>query len=210
MTSTPEDPQRHYFLTPDPQTPRQRRELDLMLGGREVTLTASGGVFSSERLDLGTRVLLREVPSPPLVGDLLDLGCGWGPLAIAQALLAPQAQVWAVDVNELALELTGANAARAGAPNVRPALPDQVPDDVRFAAIWSNPPIRIGKAQLHELLLRWLPRLLPGADAHLVVQRNLGADSLHRWLADTLGPGWSVERSASAKGYRLLRVTSPQ
>jgi 16S rRNA (guanine1207-N2)-methyltransferase len=209
MTSEPQEPQPHYFRTPDPQTPVSRRELDLVLAGHEVTLTAAGGVFSSERLDLGTRVLLREVPAPPPEGDLLDLGCGWGPLAITQALLSPAGTVWAVDVNELALELTGANAARAEAGNVRPVLPDQVPDGLRFAAIWSNPPIRIGKPQLHDLLLTWLPRLLPGADAHLVVQRNLGADSLHRWLQDTLPTGWTVVRAGSAKGYRVLRVTSP-
>jgi 16S rRNA (guanine1207-N2)-methyltransferase len=213
MTSEPQDPQTrdpqpHYFRTPDPQTAVARRELHLVLAGRELTLTAAGGVFSAERLDLGTRVLLRDVPPPPVEGDLLDLGCGWGPLAITQALLSPASTVWAVDVNELALELTGANAAHAEAVNVRPVLPDQVPDALRFVAIWSNPPIRIGKPQLHELLLRWLPRLLPGADAHLVVQRNLGADSLHRWLQDTLPAGWTVTRAGSAKGYRVLRVTS--
>jgi 16S rRNA (guanine1207-N2)-methyltransferase len=210
MTSEPQDRQPHYFRTPDPQTTRAGRELDLVLAGREVTLTSSGGVFSSERLDLGTRVLLREVPPPPSQGNLLDLGCGWGPLAITQALLSPASSVWAVDVNDLALELTAANAIRAAAANVRPARPEQVPSDLRFAAIGSNPPIRIGKPQLHELLLGWLPRLLPGADGHLVVQRNLGADSLQRWLQDVLPPGWSVVRVGSAKGYRVLRVNSPR
>lgn len=209
MTSEPSEPQPHYFRTPDPSTPTPRRELNLVLAGHEVTLTVTGGVFSSERIDLGTRVLLREVPPPPPAGDLLDLGCGWGPLAITQALQSPAATVWAVDVNALALELTSTNAERAGVSTIRAVLPDDVPDDVRFAAIWSNPPIRIGKNQLHDLLLRWLPRLVSGGQAHLVVQRHLGADSLHRWLQDTLPAGWTVERAGSAKGYRVLRVTSP-
>jgi 16S rRNA G1207 methylase RsmC len=208
MTSEPSQPQPHYFRTPDPTKPPSRRELDLVLAGREVTLTVTGGVFSSERIDLGTRVLLREVPPPPTAGDLLDLGCGWGPLAITQALQSPEATVWAVDVNALALELTAANAQRAEVSTVRAVLPDDVPDSVRFAAIWSNPPIRIGKAALHELLLRWLPRLVPGGQAHLVVQRHLGADSLHRWLQESLPAGWTVERAGSAKGYRVLRVTA--
>jgi 16S rRNA G1207 methylase RsmC len=208
MTSEPSQPQPHYFRTPDPTKPPSRRELDLVLAGREVTLTVTGGVFSSERIDLGTRVLLREVPPPPPAGDLLDLGCGWGPLAITQALQSPEATVWAVDVNALALELTAANAQRAEVSTVRAVLPDDVPDSVRFAAIWSNPPIRIGKAALHELLLRWLPRLVPGGQAHLVVQRHLGADSLHRWLQESLPAGWTVERAGSAKGYRVLRVTA--
>jgi 16S rRNA (guanine1207-N2)-methyltransferase len=208
MTSEPSEPQPHYFQTPAPDTVASFRDLDLVLAGRELTLAVTGGVFSQYRIDLGTRVLLREVPPPPPTGDLLDLGCGWGPLAVTMGLQSPEATVWAVDVNELALELTATNAGRAGITNIRTAAPDSVPDDVRFAAIWSNPPIRIGKAQLHELLLRWLPRLLPGAHAHLVVQRHLGADSLHRWLAETLPPGWTVERAGSAKGYRVLRVTA--
>ena len=179
-----------------------------MLAGHEVSVTVTGGVFSSERIDLGTRVLLREVPPPPPAGDLLDLGCGWGPLALTQALLSPEATVWAVDVNALALELTSTNAQRAGVTTIRAVPPDEVPADLRFAAIWSNPPIRIGKPQLHDLLLRWLPRLVPGGQAHLVVQRHLGADSLHRWLQEALPSGWTVERAGSAKGYRVLRVTS--
>jgi 16S rRNA (guanine1207-N2)-methyltransferase len=212
MTSDPQPTptaQAHYFQTPDGPATGPRRELHLTLAGQEVTLTTSGGVFSADRLDPGTRVLLRETPPPPQTGDLLDLGCGWGPLAITQALFSPGSTVWAIDVNDRALELTGANAARVGAGNVRPIRPEQVPAGLRFAAMWSNPPIRIGKAQLHALLLAWLPRLLPGAHAHLVVQRNLGSDSLHQWLQDTLPAGWSVTRTASAKGYRVLRVTSP-
>lgn len=191
----------HYFRTPGGPTPT--RELDVELLGRPLTVTTAGGVFSGDRLDLGTRVLLREVPEPPASGDLLDLGCGWGPLALSLALRAPAATVWAVDVNDLALDLTRRNAARAGV-GVRAVPPDDVPDDVRFAAIWSNPPIRIGKPALHQLLLRWLPRLATAGTAHLVVQRNLGADSLHAWLA---GQGFAVHRAGSAKGYRVLTVT---
>ncbi len=197
----------HYFRTPKGSSARQ--DVEITLAGRELTVTTAGGVFSGDRIDLGTRVLLREVPPPPPEGDLLDLGCGWGPITLSQALLAPAARVWAVDVNELALELTGLNARRAGATRVKAVTPDQVPEDVRFSAIWSNPPIRVGKAELHAMLLHWLPRLLPEAAAHLVVQRNLGADSLHGWLQTELPSGWTVVRAGSAKGYRVLRVTAP-
>ncbi|GLY33373.1 methyltransferase [Kineosporia sp. NBRC 101731] len=197
----------HYFRTPKETT--HRRDVEIMLAGRELTVTTAGGVFSGDRIDLGTRVLLREVPPPPPEGEILDLGCGWGPITLSAALLAPRACVWAVDVNELALELTVLNARRAKVANVRTATPDQVPDDVRFAAIWSNPPIRIGKTELHAMLLHWLPRLLPEASAHLVVQRNLGADSLQGWLQTQLPSGWTVVRAGSAKGYRVLRVTAP-
>ncbi len=193
----------HYFSA-RPAGPDERRTITVELAGRAVTVETAGGVFSPEHVDLGTRVLLREVPDPPPSGDLLDLGCGWGPLALTMALLSPGARVWAVDVNERALDLVRVNALRLGLTNVTAALPSEVPASVSLAAIWSNPPIRVGKDALHELLRQWLPRLAPGGQAWLVVGRNLGADPLHRWLADDLGG--PVERAASAKGFRVLRI----
>ena len=124
---------------------------------------------------------------------------------MAMAMGSPTATVWAVDVNVRSLDLLRGNAARLGLGGVRPITPDQVPDDVRFTAIWSNPPIRVGKEALHALLERWLPLLTDDGVAHLVVQRNLGADSLQRWLTDVLG--MPAARVASAKGFRVLRVT---
>jgi 16S rRNA (guanine1207-N2)-methyltransferase len=199
----------HYF-TARPGSADELRPLSVRLAGTDLDLVTAGGIFSPDRVDLGTQVLLREVPDPPADGDLLDLGCGWGPVSLSLALLSPGARVWGVDVNERSLDLLRRNAAAAGAGNVRAALPDDVPADVRFAAMWSNPPIRVGKSALHEMLLRWLPRLQPGASAYLVVQRNLGSDSLHRWLDETLGPdGYAVSRHASAKGFRVLHVQAP-
>jgi 16S rRNA G1207 methylase RsmC len=205
----------HYF-TARPASPDQRREIGTTLAGIGVAVESAPGVFSSSRIDLGTSVLLRTVPPPP-AGTLLDLGCGWGPIALTMAMLEPQARVWAVDVNERALDLVRRNAERvaqiAPAAEVIAATPDGVPDDLAFDAIWSNPPVRIGKDALHGLLARWLPRLAPGAEAYLVVQRNLGADSLARWLTDQhddAGRAWgAVERVASAKGFRVLRVHRP-
>jgi 16S rRNA (guanine1207-N2)-methyltransferase len=199
-------PQEHYFSS-TPADDGALRTVTVRLAGRELQVLTAGGVFSPAHVDLGTRVLLDEVPGPPATGHVLDLGAGWGPVALTLGLEAPDATVWAVDVNERALDLVRRNAARVGLSNVNAALPDDVPDDVRFAAIWSNPPIRIGKAELHELLRRWLPRLEAGATAWLVVQKNLGADSLQRWLVEDLGDGWRVERTATAKGFRVLAVT---
>jgi 16S rRNA (guanine1207-N2)-methyltransferase len=199
----------HYF-TARPGSADDLRPLSVRLAGSDLSLVTAGGVFSPDRVDLGTQVLLREVPDPPADGDLLDLGCGWGPVSLSLALRSPDARVWGVDVNERSLDLLRRNAATAGTSNVRAVRPDDVPDDVRFAAMWSNPPIRVGKAALHEMLLHWLPRLRPGASAYLVVQRNLGSDSLHRWLDETLGPdGYAVTRHASAKGFRVLHVRAP-
>jgi 16S rRNA (guanine1207-N2)-methyltransferase len=198
----------HYFSA-SPGSDFKERSITVHLAGADRTVTTAGGVFSPERLDAGTRVLLDTVPVPPDGGNLLDLGCGWGPVALSLGLTSPEATVWAVDVNERALELVRRNASALGLRNVNAALPDGIPDDARFATIWSNPPIRVGKAELHAMLLRWLPRLEPGASAWLVVQRNLGSDSLHRWLEEALPEGFTVERAASSKGYRVLAVRAP-
>jgi len=180
----------------------------VILPGVYLELATDAGMFSPERLDPGTRLLLDEAPAPPASGDLLDLGCGYGPIACVLAVRSPGATVWAVDVNERALELCERNAATAGLANVRCVTPQDPSVPARFAGIWSNPPIRVGKQALHELLGRWLDRLAPGGQAHLVAGRNLGADSLHRWLAEQ---GWSVTRLAARSGYRLLQVdTMPE
>ena len=195
----------HYW-SGSPDLGSRPRQLDLLLPDLDLHLTADRGVFSADRIDRGTRYLLQEGP-PSHVGaaELLDLGCGYGPIALALAVRNPDARVWAVDVNPRARELCQANATAAGLDNVLVAAPDDVPDDTRFDACWSNPPIRIGKAALHDLLERWLDRLAPGGSAHLVVQRHLGADSLARWLDDQ---GWTTIRRASRKGYRLLDVAA--
>ena len=194
----------HYF-DPVPAAPSKPRLVFLHLPDLDLELQADRGVFGSRGLDLGTVTLLKEAPAPPATGHLLDLGSGYGPIAITLARRSPAAQVWAVDVNERALELAAANAAALDAPNVTTAKPDAVPEDIRFAAIYSNPPVRVGKAALHELLTEWLRRLDAGGHAYLVVQRNLGADSLASWLREQ---GYQVTRLKSKKGYRVLDVVA--
>ncbi len=192
----------HYFTTPT--GPENRRTVRARFWETEWEFETADGVFSGDGLDLGTAVLLRESTPRPESRRLLDLGCGYGVLAVALATAAPQAQVDAVDVNERALALTASNAARYGlADRVHPSLPDAVDPELRYDEIWSNPPIRIGKDALHALLTTWLARLAPGGIARLVVGRNLGADSLQRWLVDQ---GYRCDRVASAKGFRVLTV----
>lgn len=195
----------HYF-TSKPASPADLRTMSVRLAGRDLEVDTAPGIFSPARVDLGTSVLLRTVPAPPEHGDLMDLGCGWGPVALSLALAAPAARIWALDVNERALDLVRRNAARHGLSNVIAVRPEDVPPDVAFAAIWSNPPIRVGKQILHDMLLTWLARLEPAAAAHLVVQRNLGADSLANWIAQNVPEVATVTRAASAKGFRVLRV----
>ena len=172
-------------------------------GDIDLQLQADRGVFGSKGVDLGTIVLLEHAPPPPGDGDILDLGAGYGPIALALARRAPNAKVWAVDINERALELTKANAQSAELGNIEARLPDDMPAELTFDAIYSNPPVRVGKQPLHDLLMRWLPRLKAGGAAYLVVQRNLGSDSLMAWLNEN---GFEAMRLKSKKGYRVLGV----
>ncbi len=195
----------HYFSA-SPNSPANPRTIRVTLAGREVDIATAGGVFSPDRVDVGTAVLLANTPPPPASGHLLDLGCGWGPIALSLAMDAPHAEVWGVDVNERALDLLRRNAGSLGLDNVNAVTPDDVPADIAFRSIRSNPPIRVGKDELHGLLERWLPRMDERSDAWLVVQRNLGSDSLQRWIATTFDRGYSVYRTATGRGYRVLKV----
>lgn len=195
----------HYFSS-QPEAASQRRLLTLRLDGAELDLWSDSGVFAGDRIDPGTQALLDEAPPPANEpADVLDLGCGYGPIALALARRAPSARVWAIDVNERAVALTRENAYLNGCVNVHAGLPGEVPADVAFTAIYSNPPVRIGKEALHSLLEEWLGRLTPDGWAYLVVQRHLGADSLATWLA---GRGHEVDRLASKRGYRVLAVAA--
>ncbi|MDR1851464.1 MAG: methyltransferase [Propionibacteriaceae bacterium] len=192
----------HYFTTPT--GPENRREIKARFWDEDWEFTTADAVFSNTRLDLGTSVLLRSSTPPSGAVRLLDLGCGWGVLAVALAVANSQAKIDAVDVNERALELTSVNAERYQvSEQITTLTPDQAPSEPVYDEIWSNPPIRIGKEALHELLLKWLPLLKPSGVARLVVSKNLGGDSLQAWL---VAQGYPTERVASAKGFRVLEV----
>jgi 16S rRNA (guanine1207-N2)-methyltransferase len=194
----------HYF-SEQPSSTEVRRTITARVWGGELTLITGSGVFAAAGLDRGTAVLLRASPIPAAASRILDLGCGYGPIALALAVHCPGALVEAVDVNERALTLCQDNAEALGvADRVRVLRPDEVDPETRYDEIWSNPPVRIGKQALHELLLSWLPRLAPDGVARLVIAKNLGADSLQRWLTEQ---GYRCERVASAKGFRVILVS---
>jgi 16S rRNA (guanine1207-N2)-methyltransferase len=191
----------HYF---DDETtaPSMPRDVELWLPDMTLTLTTDRGVFGYGAIDAGSKLLLLKAAEPPTSGNLLDLGCGVGTIALPLARRAPEATVWAVDVNSRARDLCAANAAANAITNVRVVSPDDVPEDIVLDCIWSNPPIRVGKAALHAMLRRWLTRLTATGEATLVVHKHLGGDSLQKWLTDS---GYPTERVASSSGYRILR-----
>ncbi|MEY4632946.1 MAG: hypothetical protein RLZ18_318 [Actinomycetota bacterium] len=197
FTSAPSgDAERHRFTIPGPQG--------------DLTIEGSAGVFSRHGLDKGTAVLLdtmrkHNFPHPPDGSSLCDIGCGSGVIAITLAAMFPQCTVYAVDVNERARALCADNARANALTNVVVCAPDEIDEAIRFSLVWSNPPIRIGKDALHELLLLWLGRLTIDGLAHLVVNKNLGADSLQKWMESN---NYSVERLGSSKGFRVFEVSN--
>ena len=207
----------HYFSeTPESQLREQSLRFDF--GGHSLEAVAATGTFSSARLDAGTRLLLDWLEQHQLASlaglvqplqreprQLLDIGCGWGAISLCLAASEPSATVWAVDVNSRALSLTAANAKRNELANVRAVAPDAVPEEVRFDEIWSNPPIRIGKQQLHELIRRWVARLAPNGTAHFVVAKQLGAESFQSWLQSEY-PERPIERSLRNANYRVISM----
>jgi 16S rRNA G1207 methylase RsmC len=138
---------------------------------------------------------------------VLDIGCGWGPISLAVATLRPETEVFGLDVNSRSLELAQANAAALKLKNFKAVRAEQIPNELLFDGIWSNPPIRVGKAVLHQLMQTWIPRLKPGASAMLVVQKQLGAESFQKWLAESFTE-FDVAKQSIDKGYRVIRVTN--
>lgn len=196
----------HYFSA-NPSTNQKLKPVEFSVAGQAIRLQAAAGTFSSGKLDKGTAVLLSLADQFPKQGKILDLGCGWGPVGIAIAKLSPATKVWGVDVNSRSVELANQNSKELGLTNFQAVLSEQLPNEIKFDEIWSNPPIRIGKSALHELLTTYMNKLNPTGRAVLVVQKQLGAESLMKWLAEQFS-GQEVRRLANEKGYWVIEVAS--
>ena len=181
----------------------KQKTAQLRVDDKILQVVLDSGVFARKGIDAGTMVLIDAAARPPAMGNFLDLGCGSGAIALTLAARSPKATVYAIDVNERAIALTSSNAKVNKLSNITVLLPTSVPQDLRFDLIWSNPPIRIGKNDLHALLQLWLSKLAETGEAWLVVNRNLGSDSLAVWLTSI---GYQVDRLVSKQGYRVLRV----
>ena len=197
----------HYFSS-DPAAPKKTVSVLIQVGGKEIEIEAASGTFSSSRLDAGTAVLLKQDEHFPKDGNVLDIGCGWGPIGLSIASVSNSSKVFGIDINQRSIEQSNLNSSNLGLTNYSAMHSRELPSDLRFSAIWSNPPIRVGKKVLHELMETYIPRLEPGGRAMLVVQKNLGADSFQRWLSSRF-PEAEVTRVATDKGYRVISLVSP-
>ena len=197
----------HYFSS-DPAAPKKTVNISMQVGGKQIDLEAASGTFSSSKLDAGTAVLLKHADHFPKDGNVLDIGCGWGPIGLSIASLQKNSTVYGIDINQRSIEQSNLNSKSLGLKNFTAMHSRDLPEHLRFSAIWSNPPIRVGKKILHELMESFIPRLEPGGRAMLVVQKNLGADSFQRWLSNRF-PEAEVNRVGTDKGYRVISLVSP-
>jgi len=193
----------HYF-DKDPKSTSNLRQVDIALGGKQLRLFTDSGVFSSSGLDKGTQILLKHSGEALGTGKILDLGAGWGPISIELAIIRPDAEILAVEINSRAIDLLEKNIASAALTNVQSTSLAQIREN-SVDQIWSNPPIRIGKQNLHNLLTEAFGKLKDGGKAYLVVQKHLGSDSLANWIEKDLGH--IVDRIDNSKGFRVFRVT---
>jgi 16S rRNA G1207 methylase RsmC len=211
MNSSPESRDSHYF-SENPSGPSKPSEFEIEVNGRTLVLQSDQGVFSRHGLDKGTAVLLDimsrgNYPTVPDGSFLADVGCGTGAIALTLAALYPACTVIAVDVNERARALCASNAKKNGLSNITVLSPEELDETIRYSMLWSNPPIRIGKPALRQLLLEWMQRLTENGTGHLVVSKNLGGDSLAEWLSES---GFATKKLASSKGFRVFEVAARQ
>ena len=194
-------PPTHYF-DEQTDTPSSPIVVDVTLPDTAFTMETDRGVFSHGHLDTATSLLLPNRDSDRRGGKPARPGMRGrphrvddGPTVTGRDRVGDRRQPAGTRT------LPPRNAERNGIRSIRVAHPDEVPAGVTFETIWSNPPIRIGKAALHELLVTWMRRLTPDGRASLVVQKHLGADSLQKWLG---AQGWIFDRTASKAGFRVL------
>lgn len=192
----------HYF-TKHPTSGKRKGLVKCILRGREFQFLTSSGVFSSRKLDNGTRLLIENM-TVPSKGRFLDLGCGYGPIGIVAASLQPDIMVWMTDINERAVNLAKANAKKSKVKNVvieQGNLYSPV-EGMTFQTIVSNPPISAGMKRVVSPMVREAPEYLsPGGSLQMVVQSNKGGKTLRGYMEETFG---SVEIVTRGSGYRVF------
>lgn len=190
----------HYY-TADPSVPHDRKTVTLDLDGQTYSFTTDAGVFSRERIDYGSELLLRACPDPK--GKLLDIGCGCGVLGLSMALRFPEScSPCMSDVNRRALDLARENAAHLSiAADIRESDGLAAWEGETFSAIITNPPIRTGKATYYPWFRQAYENLIPGGYFACVVRKSQGGPSVKKELVSIFG---SCETLDKSDGYWIL------
>lgn len=196
----------HYYSS-KPSSESHRETIEVDLSGRKFSFVTDAGVFSKKRVDFGSEVLMTTAENIAFPeGNLLDVGCGYGPIGLYLAKSFPNRQVEMVDINERAILLTKENAQVNAIDNVEIYVSnvfEQVKNN-QFAGIISNPPIRAGKKVVHQILEEAYDYLMPGGKLLIVIQKKQGAPSARKKMEDVFG---NVKRVALEKGYWVLAST---
>lgn len=188
----------HYF-SQSPKIESQPQIVKVDVCGVSLNFKTDRGVFSKNALDFGTRTLLEAFQLRDEVkGGVLDVGCGYGPIGITISRLYPDRHVTMVDVNERAVRLAKENLERnkVKADVFQSNLFEKVGGT--YAVIVSNPPIRAGKAVVHEILEKSYNFLHEGGELWVVIQKKQGAPSALSKLKEIYN---EVETVQKDKGY---------
>lgn len=193
------------YFSQKPQSQSSPKTWRYRLRGTEYTFTSDYGVFSKNEIDYGSRVLIDHYIEPLIYGDVLDLGCGYGPIGITIANTYPDRQVVLADVNERAIHLVRKNTRENNLENTKCLVSDRFSNltDYTFASIVTNPPIRAGKQVVHAMIEDSKPALVKNGELWVVIQKKQGAPSAKSKIMDVFG---NVEVVARDKGYFLLKT----
>lgn len=193
----------HYY-SKKPTSESNRETWDTKIAGKDFTFTTDAGVFSKNKIDTGSEVLMTTAAKQDYPeGNILDMGCGYGPIGIYLGQSFPDRTIEMVDLNERALELANINAAQNDVSNVH-IYQSNLFENVKskeFAAILSNPPIRAGKKVVHEILETAYDYLTEGGKLLIVIQKKQGAPSAKKKMEEVFG---NVERIHLEKGFWVL------
>jgi len=193
----------HYF-SKQPQVKSERTTWQTNLRGHHFSFTTDYGVFSREKVDDGSRLLIESFAEPKITGNILDLGCGYGPVGLAVAKTFPRRQVVMADINERAVSLAQHNVKQNQVTNAKVIVSDRFSTITdTFAAILLNPPIRAGKTVVYSLFTESYDALKKGGELWVVIQKKQGAPSAAKKLEELFG---NIKLMTRKKGYHIYKM----
>lgn len=195
----------HYY-TNNPNAESKPRRWNFPLRGFTFTFETDAGVFSKSEVDFGSRVLIDLFEMPDVAGDILDVGCGYGPIGLSIAKSFPTREIHMMDVNDRALGLAKKNADINGVQNVQIYESDalSIVNTHNIAAVLTNPPIRAGKQTIFKFYDRAFELLVERGELWIVIQKKQGAPSTIDHLAKNFSEVNIVDK---VRGYWIIKAT---